>query len=165
MLCLNIPQNLSVYIFMLVNPSGAFLVLPSLGASSPPFAFWSLSPTRQILYCESYKWGLCKIWLTSYRLNIHLSVYTAGSRGQGLFFCALHRACNLKCCHYQPHYNDNHNAALLQLGGKLASKRWGLNSAWQRKQHWNNQLSFCLQNPKGYLETPVQTRTVYASGM
>lgn len=121
-------------------------------------------PYKTDPFCKSHKWLLCKIWLTSYILNIHLSVYTAGSKGQRLFFCALCRACHLKRCHYQPHSNDIGNTTSLQLGGKLASRGWGLNSSWQRN-NIENQLSLCLQNPKGYLETPVQTQIVYTSNI
>ena len=112
---------------------------------------------------KNHKWLLWKIWLTGDVLGIHLPVYTAGSRGQALFSCTLLRSCHWKCCHCQPRYNAIGRKTLLRLGGKLASRGWGLHSSWQEKQCWNNQLRLCLQTPKGYLETPVQTQIVYTS--
>lgn len=104
-------------------------------------------PYRTDPFC---KWFLCKICLTNYRLYTHLSVPTAGSREQGLFFCAL--SFKTQPLSTTPQWHGSNT--LLQLGGKPASRGWGLNSSWQRKQHRDNWLSPCLQSPKGCLGAP-----------
>lgn len=123
-------------------------------------AFYSISPTRQILSVKATNDSSVR----SASLIIHLTyIYlflqqVPESRG----FSSV--PCHLKHCHYQPLHNDIGSTTLLQLGGKLASWGWGLNSSWQRK-HWSNWLTRCLQNPKGYPETPGQMWIVCRWGM
>lgn len=86
-LCPRISQNSSAPCFALVSPALA-LVLPLLSASPIPLPLFN-QPHQTDPFHKGHEWFLCKICLTNYILNIHLSVPTAGSREQGLFFCAL----------------------------------------------------------------------------
>lgn len=87
-----------------------------------PLAFYSTSSTRQILSLTSTNDSSARsASLIIYLTYIYLFLQQVPeSRG----FSSV--PCHLKQCHYQP---------LLQLGGKLASRGWGLNSSWQGKQH------------------------------
>lgn len=96
-----------------------------------PLAFHSISPTRQIFSIKGTNDSSARsASLIIYLTYIYLFLQQVPeSRG----FSSV--PCHLEPCHYQPLHNDMGCTAVLQLGGKLASRGWGLNSSWQRKQH------------------------------
>lgn len=122
--------------------------------SPRPLAFCSISPTRQILSSKNHKWLLCKIWLTGYILNTHLSVYTAGSRGQELFFCTLRRACHLRRCHYQPHYNDIGNNCFAAIRREACQQRMGFELFLTKKTTLKPSVKSLFTEPKGVSRNP-----------
>lgn len=152
------PQEfLRIHLLPSFSPTSA-LVLPSL--SSPPSLLFN-QPCKTDPFCKGHEWFICKICLTNYTLNIHLSVPTAGSREQGLFFYALSFK-TLPLPATSQWHRQHHFAAIRR---ETCQQRMGFQLFLIRKQHWNNYLTLCLQNPKGYLGTPGQMWIVCRHGM
>lgn len=122
-LCPRNSQNSSALCTFQSNVSSGFAFFKCIPHS---LAFYSISPTRQILPVKATNDSSARsasliIYLTYIYLFLH---GVPESRG----FISV--PCHLEHCHYQPLLNGIGSTTLLQLGGKLASRGWDLNSSW-----------------------------------
>lgn len=122
-----LPQNFSEFICSppcacKSNLSSGFAFIKCI---PHPLAFYSISPTRQILSVKATNDSSARsASLIIYLTYIYLFLQQVPeSRG----FSSV--PCHLKHCRYQPLHNDIGSTPSLQLGGKLASGGWALNSS------------------------------------
>lgn len=122
-----LPQNFSEFICSLLctcqsSLSSGFAFIKCI---PHPLAFYSINLTRQILSIKGTNDSSARsASLIIYLTYIYLFLQQVPeSRG----FSSV--PCHLEPCHYQPLPNDIGSTTVLQLGGKLASRGWGLNSS------------------------------------